>query len=170
MSSSIIAKACVVFMFVAMMFLYWQYRQTQQQLQLVLAQQNKLESLHSVSDVASKDDPYLKRQVKNTVIKNASVLQGCYNRYLELDPEVKDGSITLDWQIDTQGNVFGSGVVRSSFREQNFHGCLLNVVNEVRFPIPHTTKYVEHTLTFKREETLKRESIESHKPMLELHR
>lgn len=104
-------------------------------------------------------DPYISGPVKNTVVKRSSEILACYREYLERNKEntdpkfLKEGSATMDWQVDDDGEVMAPSVVRSSFTDNAFHSCMVNKIAAWRFPEPPfgTKKYVEHTFKFQDE-------------------
>jgi hypothetical protein len=49
-------------------------------------------------------DAYLTGPVKNRIQKGYGEMHTCYLDYLKTNPQLKDGSVTLDWQIDTNGD------------------------------------------------------------------
>ncbi len=104
-------------------------------------------------------DPYISGPVKNTVVKYSSEILSCYREFLERNKENKDpkfqkeGSTTMDWQVDDDGEVLSPSVVRSSFTDGTFHSCMVKKITAWRFPEPPfgTKKYVEHTFKFQDE-------------------
>lgn len=64
-----------------------------------------------------------------------------------------EGSVTLDWQVDDDGEALSRGLVRSDFTDKSFHECLAKAVGGWRFPEPQygEKKYVEHTFQFRDE-------------------
>ncbi|MBN2077457.1 MAG: AgmX/PglI C-terminal domain-containing protein [Spirochaetes bacterium] len=104
-------------------------------------------------------DPYISGPVKNTVVKHSSEILSCYREFLERNKENKDpkfqkeGSTTMDWQVDDDGGVLSPSVVRSSFTDGTFHSCMVKKIAAWRFPEPPfgTKKYVEHTFKFQDE-------------------
>ena len=98
-------------------------------------------------------DPYLSKQVKNSIIKRFRDLQDCYNTYLEAKTPIKSGVVKLDWQIDQDGNSYENGVVRNDFHNENFGKCLSSKIKAIKFPPPPMgiPKYVEHSFAFKEE-------------------
>ena len=104
-------------------------------------------------------DPYISGPVKNTVVKHSSEILACYRVFLELNKEntdpkfQKEGSTTMDWQVDEDGEVMAPSVVRSNFTDAAFHACLVKKISAWRFPEPPfgSKKYVEHTFNFQDE-------------------
>jgi len=100
-------------------------------------------------------ESYLKGAVKNTIVKNAESIQGCYLSLIESTPDIPEsGRVLVDWQIDSKGKVFDAGVVRDEFSNKEFQTCLGTKIGEIIFPIPpsRNTVYVEHTFLFKNED------------------
>jgi hypothetical protein len=65
----------------------------------------------------------------------------------------KEGNVTMDWQVDKDGEVIAPSVVRSSFTDAAFHSCMAKKISSWRFPEPPFggKKYVEHTFKFQDE-------------------
>lgn len=127
----------------------WETQQKNSELTLRLIQiQAKGESGSKQQEI------YLSKAVKNTLAKQAALIQPCYLNLLESSADTAGtGKILLDWQIDADGKVFGAGVVRDSFGNSEFQQCLTNVISKIVFPKPPTGElYVEHHFLFKKEE------------------
>jgi hypothetical protein len=127
----------------------WQAQQKNSELTLRLLQvQEKGEESSKSQEI------YLSKTVKYTLIKNAGMIQPCYLNLLKSSVEMTDsGNILMDWQIDSDGKVFGAGVVRDSFGNPEFQQCLTGVISKIVFPKPPTgEQYVEHHFLFKKEE------------------
>ena len=139
-----------VFLLVVTFFVYRDY-QREEKLRLVMAQQ----SLAGGQKDRAAKDPYLQNEVKNTIIKGYKDLQGCYKDFLATNPEVTDGDIKMDWQIETDGDVDSPAVVTSPFREEKFHKCMADKITAWRFPEPPVKKYVSHTFKFSRQDEKK---------------
>ena len=100
-------------------------------------------------------EAYLKGAVKNTIVKHAQSIQGCYLSLIESTPELPDsGKVMADWQIDPRGEVFEAGVVRDEFSNKEFQSCIRKNIGNIVFPAPPPGRsiYVEHTFVFKKEE------------------
>ena len=100
-------------------------------------------------------EAYLKGAVKNTIVKHAQSIQGCYLSLIESTPELPDsGKVMADWQIDSEGKVFEAGVVRDEFSNKEFQTCLKTNIGGIVFPAPPSGRsiYVEHTFLFRKEE------------------
>ena len=95
-------------------------------------------------------DPYLQKQVKNTLTKRQSQFRECYTSFLTTEPETKSGRVVLDWQILADGSALRPEVVRSDFPQATLGECLRDEVARMTFPPPPsgTTRYVEHTFRF----------------------
>ncbi len=104
-------------------------------------------------------DPYISGPVKNTVVKHSSEILACYKEFLDRnkannDPKFqKEGSTTMDWQVDDDGSVISPSMVRSNFTDATFHACMAKKIAIWRFPEPPFggKKYVEHTFKFQDE-------------------
>jgi len=100
-------------------------------------------------------EAYLKGAVKNTIVKHAQSIQGCYLSLIESTPELPEsGRVLVDWQIDPGGKVFVAGVVRDEFSNKEFQACLREKIGNIVFPAPPSGRsiYVEHTFLFRKEE------------------
>ena len=95
-------------------------------------------------------DPYLQKQVKNTLTNRQSQFRECYTSFLTTEPETKSGRVVLDWQILADGSALRPEVVRSDFPQATLGGGLRDEVAKLVFPPPPsgTTRYVEHTFRF----------------------
>ena len=73
---------------------------------------------------------------------------------IESTPELqKSGKVLVDWQIDREGKVFETGVLRDKFLNNEFQNCLREKIGEIIFPVPPSVRpvYVEHTFLFRKE-------------------
>ena len=95
-------------------------------------------------------DPYLQKQVKNTLTKRQSQFRECYTSFLTTEPETKSGRVVLDWQVQPDGSVLRPEVVRSELPQATLGECLRDEVARMTFPPPPsgTARYVEHTFRF----------------------
>ena len=101
------------------------------------------------------NESYLKGPVKNTIVKNAESIQSCFLKLIESTPDITEsGRVLVDWQIDSSGTVFGAGVVRDEFLNNEFQKCLGTNISRIVFPIPpsRNSVYVEHTFLFRKED------------------
>lgn len=103
-------------------------------------------------DSRKETDPYIRNQVKNTILKKAPELQKCYFSHLDKKPKQSEGNITIDWQINKKGRVKTPEIVQSAFQAPVFEKCLTDKISKWRFPPPEkaTQKYVSHSFTFKK--------------------
>jgi len=140
----------------ALGLLGFQYQQNQAQEARFEKQLAKLSYRDQKSGGKAKDDPYLAGPVKNTIIKSAKDLQGCYLTLLKTKPTVTAGKLKLDWQINPEGGVFSAGVVSNELGDVKFGDCVVGKIKNLQFPIPPSgiSKYVEHSLYFKDEAAL----------------
>ena len=100
-------------------------------------------------------EAYLNGAVKNTIVKRAQSIQGCYLSLIESTPDIlESGKVLVDWQIDSKGNVFEAGVIRDEFSNKEFQSCLGKKIGNIVFPAPPSGRsiYVEHTFLFRKEE------------------
>ena len=102
-------------------------------------------------------DPYIAKQVKNTIFKSARDLQKCWLPYLAAHPKTERVKIEIDWQIKQDGKVLSPEVVRSEAPNKLFENCLKKKITALHFP-PHDVtvpKYIAHKFTFKKETATK---------------
>ena len=100
-------------------------------------------------------ESYIKGAVKNTIVKHAQSIQVCYLSLIESTPELPESQkVLVDWQIDSEGKVFGAGVVRDEFSNKKFQTCLKTNIGGIVFPAPPSGRsiYVEHTFIFRKDE------------------
>lgn len=99
------------------------------------------------------EDPYIAGQVKNTIVKKFSEIQKCYNAFLETKPKVKDGLVTIDWQISVAGEVMNPEMVNTQFNNKDFESCITKTIAKWTFPPPpfKEAKYIAHKFRFKNE-------------------
>ena len=95
-------------------------------------------------------DPYLQKQVKNTLSKRQPQFRDCYTDFLKTEPQTKSGRVVLDWQVQPDGSVLRPEIVRSEFPEATLGDCLEREVGQLTFPPPPSgaVRYVEHTFRF----------------------
>jgi hypothetical protein len=103
-------------------------------------------------------DPYIQNQVKNTITKHLAQIQECYKTFLNNNADKikkdknfkKDGSVSVDWHVNSKGEAVSPEIVRSEINDDNFKICLIEKIKSWSFPAPPfgTDKYVEHTFRF----------------------
>ncbi|MCB0273060.1 MAG: AgmX/PglI C-terminal domain-containing protein [Bdellovibrionales bacterium] len=130
-------------------------------LSVLLLQQKRLPLSSSTipSELIQKSDEngknfesaYEVKQVKNTIIKSTQDIQNCYNAYLERKPEITDGKIVVDWQIQPDGTVQKAEIVTSMFDEM-LNMCMVEIIGNIHFPEPPGKQqvYISHTFNFKK--------------------
>ena len=128
----------------------WQGLQTQR-LEEALREPPRQQASQPSRDSGRREaDPYLQKQVKNTLTKAQARFRECYTTFLTTEPETKSGKVVLDWQVQPDGSVLRPEVVRSELPQATLGGCLRDEVAKLVFPPPPsgTTRYVEHTFRF----------------------
>ena len=100
------------------------------------------------SNDPKKNDPYIANPVKNQIIKGSKELKTCYKAYLAKNPKIREGSIKIDWQIDTDGDVVNPEVIFSQLADKTFEKCLIENIKQWKFPEPIVKKYVSHLFRF----------------------
>ena len=102
--------------------------------------------------------PYHDQQIKNTIMKNRGDIIECYNTFITTNPEMTDGPLKVDFQIDDDGDVLSSEKVSGPFVDETFIQCVTNTITKWKFPEPNiaTPVYAEHTFHFKRREETKK--------------
>ena len=108
----------------------------------------------SHSALHPEEDPYIVNQVKNTIIKRSGTIQGCYNKYLESEPEKFEGRVKMDWKIEANGQVSSAEKVTAEFGDESFWKCMKFEIGKWEFPKPPggLQKYVAHKFFFKKNE------------------
>lgn len=61
-------------------------------------------------------------------------LQGCYNALIQRTPEISDGSVHLQFTLDTTGGIENLQLMRSSLGDADFNQCVIDEVKAQRFP------------------------------------
>jgi len=98
-------------------------------------------------------DPYIAKQVKNTIVKRAKYIQECWLEELKRKPEQNEIKIEMDWQIKATGEVIDSEIVQPQEMNKTFSSCLISRIKKIKFP-PHDAKvpkYIVHKFTFSKE-------------------
>ena len=117
--------------------------------------QQLLQVRQQVGGSGEGQEAYLKGAVKNTIVKHSQSIQGCYLTLIESTPELPErGKVFVDWQIDSGGKVFKTGVIRDEFSNKEFQSCLGKKIGNIVFPAPPSGRsvYIEHTFLFRKEE------------------
>ena len=142
-----------VFLLAALVYLGYDLSETRKENQKLV--QQLLKARQQGGGSGEGQETYLKGAVKNTIVKHAKSIQGCYLSLIESTPELPEsGKILVDWQIDPEGKVFEAGVVRDEFSNMEFQSCLGKKISNIVFPAPPPGRsiYVEHTFVFRKEE------------------
>ncbi|MBN1497520.1 MAG: energy transducer TonB [Spirochaetes bacterium] len=95
-----------------------------------------------------RDDPY-DRAVKNQILKIYPSIKKLYQTYTAKNPAVREGNVTLDWSVDTDGEPERVEVVTSDFNDPAFESGIVKAVQGITFPEPPVKRYVTHTFRFK---------------------
>ena len=103
---------------------------------------------------ARDEDPYVKNQVKNTILKNTGEIQACYLKFLEAKPKQKNGLVLMDWYIEPDGRVSEVKMVTSALGDSTLENCMKAIVGGWSFPPPPLSQrtYVNHRFIFQNEE------------------
>ena len=80
--------------------------------------------------------PYEMTAVKNTLAKNSSKIQTCYEEFLKAGPQQTAGTIFVDWYIDKRGKGFNSEIVQTTIANKALQDCVTKNLNQMRFPPP----------------------------------
>ena len=137
----------------ALIYLAYELKETRRQKQDLV--QQLLQVRQQVGGSGEGQEAYIKGAVKNTIVKHAQSIQVCYLSLIESTPELPESQkVLVDWQIDSEGKVFGAGVVRDEFSNKKFQTCLGTKIGEIIFPAPPSVRsvYVEHTFLFRKED------------------
>lgn len=105
----------------------------------------------SASDTVAAD--YKANELKNSLARQAPSLRACYETFLQDEPDVFEGKVTIDFRIDGDGNVLSPGIVASDLDSDTFADCLVARLAGFAFPPPpdHQKTYAAHTFLFKRD-------------------
>jgi|APSaa5957512622_1039677.scaffolds.fasta_scaffold96215_1 TonB family protein len=103
----------------------------------------------------SEVSPYVKNEVRNTIAKKWKEMNDCYNEFLKSTPppKVTDGMVSLDWQVDSNGEVISPEVVASQINHPVLEKCLVSIVKTWKFPPPPPigrNAYVLYKFNFKK--------------------
>jgi|GEM_PF-1716432 len=108
-----------------------------------------------VDDRGRPIDPYVVRQVKNTITANARDAQSCYNAFVESlgnkgekTKALTDGEIHIDWTVLRSGTATQVRTVFSPFGNPAFEECLHKAIANWKFPPPDLDTYAEHRFRF----------------------
>jgi hypothetical protein len=137
----------------ALIYLAYELTETRRQNQVLV--QQLLQVRQQDGGSGEGQESYIKGAVKNTIVKHAQSIQGCYLSLIESTPELPESrKVLVDWQIDSEGKVFEAGVIRDEFSNKEFQTCLKTNISGIVFPAPPSGRsiYVEHTFLFKKEE------------------
>jgi len=90
------------------------------------------------SNQRGEESPYIKNEVRNTIAKKWKELNACYTEFLNADPkpEVTEGQIKVDWQVESDGKVISPEVVTSEINHPVLEQCLIARVQKWKFPPP----------------------------------
>ena len=137
----------------ALIYLGYELKETRRQNQELV--QQLLQVRQQGGGSGEGQETYLKGAVKNTIVKHAQSIQGCFLKLIESNPELPESRrVLVDWQIDSEGKVFEAGVIRDEFSNKEFQTCLKTNIGGIVFPAPLSGRsvYVEHTFLFRKEE------------------
>lgn len=82
-----------------------------------------------VVDVADPTQGLTPEQVRGVVLSRSKALETC------VGPASPSGELAIAWEISTDGAVTSSQMVRRTPSEPQIEGCMLRVVNLMRFPV-----------------------------------
>jgi hypothetical protein len=105
-------------------------------------------------DPKTGESPYHRIQVKNTIQKHQVELSPCYDQYTATaeGKQSPNGSLKMDWRIDSSGNVQNAEVIRKSFADNPAVAALIacseRVISGWHFPEPDKKVYVVHHFHF----------------------
>ena len=99
---------------------------------------------------------YKATEMRNALSRQAAALRGCYDAFLADEPDVAEGKVTIDFQIDPDGKVLAPGIVESELEGDALADCLVARVAGFAFPPPpdHRKAYAAHTFYFKKDAAL----------------
>jgi len=147
-----VALLISVILLSAMIYLAYELKETRRENRELVHQ--VLRAQQQVGGSEEGQESYLKGAVKNTIVKHAQSIQGCFLKLIESTPDIPEsGKVLVDWQIDSGGKVFDAGVIRDEFSNKKFQTCLKTNIGGIVFPAPPSGRsfYVEHTFLFRKE-------------------
>ena len=136
----------------ALVYLGYELTETRRQNQVIV--QQLLQVRQQDGGSGEGQEAYIKGAVKNTIVKQSQSIQSCFLKLIESNPELPESRrVLIDWQIDPEGKVFETGVVRDEFSNKKFQSCLKTNIGGIVFPAPPSGRsiYVEHTFLFRKE-------------------
>ena len=142
-----------MFLLAALVYLGYELSETRKENRELF--QQLLQVRQQVGGSGEGQEAYLKGAVKNTIVKHAQSIQGCYLSLIESTPDIPEsGKVLVDWQIDSGGKVFEAGVIRDELSNKEFQSCLKTNIGGIVFPAPPSGRsiYVEHTFLFRKDE------------------
>ncbi len=99
-------------------------------------------------------DPYINREVKNTMRANARDIQVCYNKFIARAEKNKDaitdGALHIDWLVSARGKASKGRVVSNQLADDKLKACVLSRVMSWSFPPSGEPRYCEHKFNFKK--------------------
>jgi hypothetical protein len=100
-------------------------------------------------------DPYLTREVKNTIRAHAGEIQACFNAFVAQvsgDVAVRTaGTIHLDWRITAKGHVTHARTIYAELTDPALQRCIVAALQSWHFPPPGHDRYAEHTFRFQQQ-------------------
>lgn len=129
--------------------LFWQQQSLREEQTRMLAQL-QMGASAPARDGKPAEDPYIKRELSNTLRKHQREVQGCYLAFLERQPETTEGTLHLDWVIDAHGTPKRVDVVKNELEEAQVAKCVIDVVSSAHFPAPPfgQEKYIDYRYNF----------------------
>ncbi len=105
---------------------------------------------------------YKQKEITKTIRDNAKDLQQCYLKYLETNPDIKEGVVKLLFLLRENGTVEESRIVKSDFTDQSIANCANEKVKTYYFAPPPLgiNRNIDHDIAFKSQETAEREAKE----------
>lgn len=82
-----------------------------------------------VGDFCSKDN------IRQVVSSRSSAIKYCFEKELQTNPSLS-GQIVAQWRIQLDGSVQGASVASSSMSNSSVEGCVLRVIERMRFEKP----------------------------------
>lgn len=99
---------------------------------------------------------YKANELPNALQRQSAALKACYDIYLQDEPDLAEGKVTIDFQIDPDGTVSSPGIVKTELDDHALSDCLVARVAGFAFPPPPDRKktYASHTFVFQKERGL----------------
>ncbi len=116
----------------------------------------------AASEEAKFAKEYKEQVVIKTIRENAKEIQQCYLDLLSKNPTIKEGSLTVLFKIEEDGEISSARITKNDFNDSMMAECVSTKLTSYYFAPPPIgiNRYISHVLSFKTEETVKKEALE----------